>query len=134
MENPILTVLAAVAQQSKSRFIRSTRQVEATQEKFLRSLLRAHQHTEFGREHGLSDIKTIEQFQQRLPVQPYSAYDPYTQRMGNGEPNVLTPDPLIYVNLSSGSTGHKKLIPVTKRSRRYVSRASRIAPQPAPQL
>lgn len=127
MANPVLTVLAAVAQQSKSHFIHSTRQVEATQEKFLRSLLHTHRHTEFGREHGLSDIKTIAQFQQRLPVQPYSAYEPYTQRMGNGETNILTAEPLIYVNLSSGSTGHKKLIPVTKRSRRFVSLASRTA-------
>lgn len=126
MTNPVISVLTAAAQQSKANFIRHTRQIEETQEKFLRSLLQAHRNTEFGREHGLSEIKTIEQFQQRLPVQPYSAYDPYTQRMGNGERNILNPDPLIYVNLSSGSTGHKKLVPVTKRSRRYVSRASRI--------
>lgn len=127
MANPVLSVLTAVAQQTKANFIRSTGQIEATQEKFLRSLLRTHRNTEFGREHGLSEIKTIEQFRQRLPVQPYSAYDAYTQRVGNGELNVLTADTPIYINLSSGSTGHKKLIPVTKRSRRYVSLASRIA-------
>ena len=127
MANPVLSVIAAVAQQTKANFIRSTGQIEATQETFLRSLLQTHQNTEFGREHGLSEIKTIDQFRQRLPVQPYSAFDPYTQRIGNGEPNILTADTPIYINLSSGSTGHKKLIPVTKQSRRYVSRASRIA-------
>jgi len=127
MANPVLAIVAAVAQQTKANFIRSTRHIESTQENFLRSLLRTHQNTEFGREHGLSEIQTIEQFRERLPVQPYSAYDTYTQRIANGEANILTADTPIYINLSSGSTGHKKLIPVTKRSRRYVSRASRTA-------
>ncbi|NJR59183.1 MAG: GH3 auxin-responsive promoter family protein [Cyanobacteria bacterium CRU_2_1] len=127
MTNPVLSVLAAVARRSKADFIRKTHHLEKAQETFLRSLLQAHQNTEFGRSHHLSEIKTIDQFRERIPVQPYRHYDPYAQRMANGEPNILTPDPLIYINLSSGSTGHKKFIPVTKRSRRFLSRASRTA-------
>ena len=127
MANPVLSLLAAVARQSKADFIRKTRQIEAVQERFLLTLLRTHQDTEFGREHGLSEIKTIEQFQARLPVQSYSYYAPYTQRMADGETNVLIPDPLIYFNLSSGSTGQPKLIPVTKRSRRAIAKANRAA-------
>ena len=127
MANPVLSLLSAVARQSKADFIRKTRQIEAIQERFLLTLLRTHQDTEFGREHGLSEIKTIEQFQARLPVQSYSYYAPYTQRMADGETNVLIPDPLIYFNLSSGSTGQPKLIPVTKRSRRAIAKANRAA-------
>lgn len=127
MANLVLSFLAAVAQQSKANFIRKTRYVEEVQKGFLHSLLQAYQDTEFGREHQLSEIKTIDQFRERLPVQPYSYYEPYTQRMANGETNILTPDPLIYINLSSGTTGPKKLIPVTKRSRRFASQVSRVA-------
>lgn len=127
MVNLALSALSIVAPRSKAKFLHRIEKIEATQEKFLRSLLQAHQHTEFGREYRLGDIKTIDQFRDRLPVQPYSAFDPYTQRMAKGESNVLTPDPVIYINLSSGSTGHKKLIPVTKRSRRFVSKANQTA-------
>jgi GH3 auxin-responsive promoter len=127
MPNPLLSLLAATVQQSKANFLGKTRQAEEVQEQFLWALLQRHQDTEFGREYGLSDIKTIDQYRERVPVQPYSAYAPYTQRMADGEVNILTPDPLIYFNLSSGSTGIKKLIPVTKRSRQFLSKASRVA-------
>ncbi|MCG8364903.1 MAG: GH3 auxin-responsive promoter family protein [Pseudanabaenales cyanobacterium] len=44
--------------------------------------------------------------------------------MANGETNILTPDRLIYFNMTSGSTGKQKLIPVTQRSRQAISRAN----------
>ncbi|MBD3881429.1 GH3 auxin-responsive promoter family protein [Phormidium tenue FACHB-886] len=127
MTNPVLSILMAVARQSKSDFIRKTRRIQEVQEQFLFTLLQLHQDTAFGREHGLAEIKTIDQFRSQIPIQPYSYYAPYTQRMAEGEPNVLTPDPLIYFNLSSGSTGQPKLIPVTKRSRKAIARANRTA-------
>ncbi|MGJ3254378.1 MAG: GH3 auxin-responsive promoter family protein [Elainellaceae cyanobacterium] len=127
MANPVLSVLAAIVRRSKAGFIRKTHRTDEVQAKFLHALLKAHRHTEFSRRHGLSDVHTIEQFRERIPVQPYSAFAPYTQRMVNGETNILLPDPLIYVNISSGSTGQKKFIPVTGRSRRFLSRGSHTA-------
>jgi GH3 auxin-responsive promoter len=127
MVNPVLSLIAAIVSQSKASFIRKAHQTERVQTAFLRSLLHAHQQTEFGQKHGFSDIKTIAQFRSQIPVQPYRAFAPYTERMANGETHLLTPDPLIYINISSGSTGVKKLIPVTQRSRRFLSKASRAA-------
>jgi GH3 auxin-responsive promoter len=127
MVNPVLSLLSAIVSQSKTSFIRKAHETERVQTTFLRSLLRAHQQTEFGQKYGFSDIKTIAQFRSQVPVQPYSAFAPYTERMANGETHLLTPDPLIYVNISSGSTGTKKLIPVTQRSRQFLSKSSRVA-------
>ncbi|PSB16345.1 GH3 auxin-responsive promoter [filamentous cyanobacterium CCP1] len=127
MTDLVLPVLGAVARRFKADFIRNTHHVDAVQEQFLRSLLRTHQHTAFGREYKFSDLRSVDQFRERVPVQPYSAFAPYTERMANGEPNVLVSDPLIYFNISSGSTGQNKLIPVTKRSRRMLLRANRAA-------
>jgi GH3 auxin-responsive promoter len=127
MVNPVLSIISAIVTQSKTSFIRKTHEIERVQTNFLRSLLQAHQETEFGRKYGFSDIQTIAQFQSQIPVQPYSAFAPYTQRMANGETNILTADPLIYINISSGTTGTKKLIPVTQRSRQFLSKASRAA-------
>ncbi|HEY9645101.1 MAG TPA: GH3 auxin-responsive promoter family protein [Chroococcidiopsis sp.] len=127
MVNPVISLSSAIARQSKASFVRKTHQTQRIQERFLRSLLKTHQNTAFGKDHQFSEIKTIDQFRERIPVQPYSYYEPYTQRMANGETNVLTADPVIYFNLSSGSTGDKKIIPVTKRSRRCNSRAAQAA-------
>jgi GH3 auxin-responsive promoter len=127
MTNLALSLLAILARQSKSQFIRKTKRIEAVQQQFLRSLLQAHQNTQLGQQHQFSEIKTIAQFQERLQVQPYRFYEPYTKRMVDGEPNVLTADPLVYINLSSGSTGAKKYIPVTQRTRQFTSQATRIA-------
>lgn len=118
MTTLVLSLLSAVAKQVKADFVRKTHRVDAVQEKCLRTLLTAHQHTELGRQYGLADIKTVDQFRDRIPILPYSSYEPYIERIAQGESNVLTADPVIYLNLTSGSTGKQKLIPVTRRSRR----------------
>ncbi|MEO0373809.1 MAG: GH3 auxin-responsive promoter family protein [Cyanobacteria bacterium P01_A01_bin.17] len=127
MANFALTVLGLVTQWSKKNFTRKTHNIVEVQTAFLRSLLQAHQNTEFGREYSFSTIQTVEQFRQRVPIQPYSSFEPYIQRMADGETNVLTAEPPIYFNITSGSTGRKKLIPVTKRSRQVLSKINRVA-------
>lgn len=124
MSSFLLPILAGVSRQIKNRFVQKTRRPLEVQEQFLRESLRAHQNTVLGREYGLSEIKTIDQFRDRIPVLPYASYEPYTQRIANGEQNVLTPDPVVYLNLTSGSTGNHKLIPVTKRFQNSLRQAN----------
>lgn len=126
MANLLFSLVAGVAQQSMLDFVRKTRQVEAVQEKFLRSLLRAQQQTELGRAYSLSEIKTIDQFRDRVPILPYSSYEPYIERITQGEKNVLTAAPVLYLNLTSGSTGKQKLIPVTQQSRQAFGRGRQV--------
>jgi hypothetical protein len=127
MTNLVLPILTNVGRLRKENFVRKTKQVDVCQEKFLRSLLQAYQGTELGQKYGLGDIKTIEQFRQRVPILPYSSYEPYIERIAAGEANILTPDPVVYINLTSGSTGRQKLIPVTKRSRQVLNRANQVS-------
>lgn len=112
--NFVLPVLKAIARRAKANFVRKTRHIDAVQEQFLLKLLRAHQDTELGRQFGLPDIKTIDAFRERVPILPYSSYAPYTERIARGETNILNPDPVVYINLTSGSTGNQKKVPVTK--------------------
>lgn len=109
---------------AKARFVRKTRRVAQTQEQVLLSLLRAYETTELGQRLGLSQIQTVDQFRAQIPVQDYRGYQPYTERIAQGETRVLTPDPVIYLNLSSGSTGPKKLIPITRRFQKSLQRAN----------
>ncbi|MGD2184176.1 GH3 auxin-responsive promoter family protein [Lusitaniella coriacea] len=111
----LLSALAFIAEQAQSNFVNKTQHSFEVQEKFLFKLLRAYQRTELGCQYDLKHIKNIEQFQKQIPVLPYSAYKPYVERIAAGEQNILTPDPVIYLNRTSGSTGKQKLIPITRR-------------------
>lgn len=124
MANFLLPILSSVARRTKANFIQKIRQTSAVQEQFLLSLLRSHQDTELGQKYGLREIKTIDRFREQIPILPYSSYEPYLERIARGEPNILTPDAVIYLNLTSGSTGKQKLIPVTKRSRNVLNRTN----------
>lgn len=122
----MLSLVAAVTEQIKADFVWKTHEATAVQARFLRSLLYAHQNTEVGRYYRLAEIQTVDQFRKRVPILPYSSYEPYIDRIARGELNILTPDPVIYLSLTSGSTGKQKLIPITKRSRRMRNRVNQI--------
>jgi GH3 auxin-responsive promoter len=124
MTSFLVSLLTAAAKQVKANFVKQTRSSFAVQEQFLRSLLLAHQDTAYGRQYGLRNIKTIEQFQDRIPILPYSSYEVYTDRIAKGEANILTPEPVVYMTLTSGSTGKKKMIPTTRRSQNITRQAT----------
>jgi hypothetical protein len=124
MANFLLPILATIARRAKARFVNKTRRTQATQERFLFEMLQTYQHTELGRQYHLGEIRNIDQFRSRVPVLPYSSYEPYTERIARGEKQILTPDPVAFLNLTSGSTGVKKLIPVTKRFQNSLKQAN----------
>ncbi|MBW4521353.1 MAG: GH3 auxin-responsive promoter family protein [Scytolyngbya sp. HA4215-MV1] len=124
MSNFVLPILVALARRTKDNFVRKTDQALATQEQYLQQLLVAYQDTELGQQYKLREIKSIDQFRSRVPILPYSSYEPYAERIAQGEKNILTADPVVYLNLTSGSTGTKKLIPVTKRFQNSLRKAN----------
>jgi len=117
-------ILTGLAHRAKKQFIQDTQHPLQVQEQYLKHLLRLHQDTEFGRHYRLNEIQTIDQFRDRVPILPYSAYEPYTKRIAQGETNVLNPDPVIYINITSGSTGKQKMIPVTQRFQNSLGKAN----------
>lgn len=127
MANLLLSLIAEVALQARRDFIGKTHRTKAVQAKFLRSLLRTNQNTVLGQHYGFEKLQSVEDFRNAVPVTRYSDYESYIQRAFMGEANVMTPDPPIYFNMTSGSTGKQKLIPVTRRSRRAVSYANQVA-------
>jgi len=118
-----LALLPTFANHVKTQFIRKTQKINASQERFLMNLLRIHQKTELGKFLELEKIETVNQFRDRVPILPYASYEPYVNRIAAGEKNVLNPDPVVYVNLTSGSTGNKKQVPVTQLFQASLRRA-----------
>jgi len=64
----------------------------------------------------------IDQFREQIPILPYSSYEPFTDRIAQGENNLSQPIQLS--DLDQWLTGKKKLIPTTRRSQNSFRRAT----------
>lgn len=93
---------------------RATRDVAGEQLHVLQRILSANRGCEFGREHCFSEISTIEDYQQRVPVRVYEEFEPYIERIAEGVPEVLSGERVRQFGLTSGSTQTAKLVPYTK--------------------
>lgn len=102
------------------------RPVETQQAVFLK-LIAAAQHTQFGKDHDFTQIKTQQDFIQRVPIRDYEALKPYVDRVVAGESNVLWPGKPLYFAKTSGTTSGAKYIPLTKESMPYHIAAARNA-------
>ncbi len=84
------------------------------QHELLTGLLEKGKNTEFGKKFGFSDIKTYEEYRERVPVQTYEQMFPYIERLMRGEQNILWPTEVTWFAKSSGTTNARsKFIPVT---------------------
>lgn len=87
---------------------------ETVQRNYLRKLLQRNQETEYGKQYGFADIRSYEDFAEQVPLTVYEDYQPYLEKICKGETGILTKDPVMLLELTSGSSGGKKLIPYTK--------------------
>ena len=80
-------------------------------------LLAAGQYTEFGRLHRFSQVQSLADYKQAVPIQTYDDVKPFIDRMMQGEENVLWNTPVTWFAKSSGTTSDKsKFIPVSEES------------------
>jgi hypothetical protein len=93
------------------------------QEEILRRIIRDNSRTAFGREYGLAEIRTPEQFARRLPVLNYDELQPWIDRIRRGEQRVLTFEAVRRLVPTSGSSAARKLIPYTASMHRELNRA-----------
>ena len=83
----------------------------------LKRLIESGRNTEFGKKHEFSSIKTLQEYQNRVPVSSYEELFPYIERMMQGEHHVLWPGKMKWFSKSSGTTNAKsKFIPVSNES------------------
>jgi hypothetical protein len=89
----------------------------AAQHAVWQDLIAAGQYTEYGRLHNFKDIRLLDDFKERVPVNEYEDLKPYIQRMMDGEDNILWNTPIHWFAKSSGTTSDKsKFIPVSDES------------------
>jgi len=85
-----------------------------TQDRIFHTLIRSAQDTLWGYEHDYSQIHTLENFKEKVPLQDYESLKGYIRKMMDGEENILWPGDVKWFARSSGTTNDKsKLIPVS---------------------
>ena len=84
---------------------------ERTQETMLLEMVDRCKDTDFGREHGFAEIKSIADFRRRVPISKYEDYRDYIEKIKKGGEDVLTEGRPDYMVLTAGTTGDFKYLP-----------------------
>jgi len=69
--------------------------------------------TEVGKALGFVDVKSLDDWRARVPLSDWDTTAAFVDRMVAGEENVLVDEAPIFYATTSGTTGRRKLIPVT---------------------
>ncbi len=105
------------------RFRRGLQQPGETQHQILSSLLETNGTSAYGRGYRFGEIRSYEQFRERVPILDYDTLQPWIFRIMRGEQSVLTREPVTRLLPTSGSTGARKLIPFTAGLQREFNAA-----------
>jgi hypothetical protein len=97
------------------------------QEKEFESLLKKGRKTSFGRDHSFNEIRSYQDFKNKVPVRDYEALRDYIGRTRLGEEDVLWPGRPIYFAKTSGTTSGGKYIPITRDSMPNHIESTRLA-------
>lgn len=103
----------ALGKRALERLRATCENADEVQNKILFEILGKNKNTEFGKNHGFSEIKSVADFQNKISVSEHGDYEKYISRVISGEEGVLTAQNPIYFCVSSGTTGDEKFIPVT---------------------
>lgn len=111
----ILGRIAAIPVRRRlAAFELATHAPQQVQEDLRRRILAHHADTDFGRDHRFDTIRTTADFRRNLPVATYEVFDPYIQRVTQGDFKALLADRVVHMfALTSGTTATRKFIPVT---------------------
>ena len=91
---------------TRAKWMELRDKVQQVQNKYLLDLLQRGRDTALGKDLNFAELSSVEKFQQSIPITTYSFYEPYIERMKNGETvNVMSPDPVMFFATSSGTTG-----------------------------
>ena len=85
----------------------------AAQTARLLEIVRRNADTEVGKALGFATITGLEDWRARVPLSDWDSTAPFVERMVAGEKNILVDEDPIFYATTSGTTGRRKLIPVT---------------------
>lgn len=117
---PVRKVLAKAAQfharRMRARFYSLCERPQEVQRGHLFRQLRREQETAFGRDHHFGSIRSVEDFRRNIPITDYDYFEPYIERVKNGDIEAMFHrQKVLMFAMSSGTTAARKFVPVTER-------------------
>lgn len=105
------------------RLASALRNVAATQEALLLRIVRRNQDCEQGRRFRFAAVRSVADYQRLVPCTDYEALRATIERVGAGEPGVLTTEPVRLLEPTGGSSAALKLVPYTRSLQAEFRRA-----------
>lgn len=97
------------------------------QQSVFKKLIEGGKDTLFGKKYRFNEIKTIQDFQEKVPLQDYESLKPYIEKIKTGKENILWKGRPLYFAKTSGTTSGTKYIPISKESMPYHIEAAKNA-------
>ena len=71
--------------------------------------------SQFGRDYGFADIRSVADFRARVPVMTYDDHRPYIEKVLNGDTTAMFAPgtKVLLFAMTSGTTGEPKRLPIT---------------------
>jgi hypothetical protein len=120
MVSPLKWILARLARRHARRVRQAfqemtARPAEVQRERLFAQIARERD-TAFGRDHHFASIRSVDDFRRNVPVTAYEYYQPYVERVKNGDFEAMFRNQKVLMfAMTSGTTASRKYIPVTRR-------------------
>jgi hypothetical protein len=125
MFRPLLyKAFSAIGAREVAAMEAASRQTRLAQQTHLLAVLKENADSEFGKKHSFAAIRSIKDFQSSVAVQTYEALEPFILRQAAGEKNILTTEAPFMFATTSGTSGARKLIPITRAYVKEFRKAS----------
>jgi len=109
---------------SARAFERAAQDPERAQHERLQRFLADNAGSVYGLQYGYHSIRTVEEFQRRVPVVDHAHLAPRIEQAAAGHTNVLSTSPLRMFERTSGSTSATRLVPYTDDLLQDISHAT----------
>jgi hypothetical protein len=106
-------IINLTAKGSARRFEAAAKDPFNTQRQLLMDIVRKNANTEYGKRYDFANIKSIEDYQQKVPIISYDDIADEMERISMGEKNVMIAEEPVFLAQTSGTTGKPKFIPVS---------------------
>lgn len=113
MEYPVNWLCKTYMKSYYRDFLKNTAALYEQQKQLLLWIIKKNSSSMYGSLYNFKSIKTINDYQQQVPLVDYEDISPYITRIIRGEKNILTTEEVRLLEPTSGSTEATKLIPYT---------------------
>ena len=110
-------LIAFVGKRAAKRFDKACRDPGSVQTALLLEMVRKNAGTEYGQRYDFAAIKTVADYQRKVPVITYEDIKEDMMRVVSGTSNVFTAEDPVMFAQTSGTTGGPKFVPVTPTER-----------------